>query len=519
MFKRLLYLNCWTAILLVGTFFMPSTSAALARKNVVILPPAVYSAKPKHFIGRAFKTMLMSRLSGESIHIVGDEQLSQVLSPGEKNEVFSPQRAQDLGSALGADYVIFGSITSVATSYSLDFSILDLTKKEPELKRKYYTVEENQLIQKLSDIALDFRAIITGVDISAPGKQDVPSTLLQAPGPTESALRTEAPESSRLRPSGSARVRTDVVGFDIGDLNGDGNPELVVIGRKDLLIYNRSGRLLVLKDTLKASFGEEFIKVSVGDGNGDGRAEIYVVSAVGLRARSSVWQWSGKLEKVLETSGHVQIVKSRLMKPMVLYQKSPVKRFFGGRIRVVEYSNPNKLTEKRSLPEFHTGIQFYTLAFTPFEQCLGLNQDDYLCLWDKQGSLVWQSHNAVGGTNNAITLGETLGGDFPNIVYFNNRIVSGDIDNDGKREILLVDNIRMVENLQTFRRIVNSRLKVYRLQGGILHPLLTIPNIPYCVMDIQVQDKTLYLACQKGHSKLLGRNSGRIMWFDLGKQQ
>jgi len=503
--------------LLIPISFFPRPGSA-ADKKVALLPFVIYSDKPRAFLGPGLKSMFISRLSGEGIEVIGDEKLSPLLTGEDRKGVSSAKRAEELARALGADYAIFGSITSIGTSYSLDLSILDLTKKKPKLTRVSKTMEEDQFIPKLADVVYDFRAIMAGVDIRTQWARQAAATSKKQ-SPMGLFYRPAGPQDRQYRPSGRVRIRMDVMGFDTGDLNGDGEPELLVMGRKKLLIYNRKGNSLVLKDTLHHSLGEDFIKVSAGDVNGDGSAEIYLVSSIGLRAQSSVWEWSGRFRKVLKMTGHLQVVKAHGFKPVLLFQESLINRYFNGRIAIMVYDGPRKLVRKRLLPEFKKGVQFYTLTFPEpgkrgTEEYLGLNQNAYLCLWDRNGSILWQSDKAVGGTNNAITLGTTFDAASPNIIYFNSRIISADIDNDGKKEILLVDNIRLVEHLQTLRLIVKSNLVAYRMEGAGLVSTLRTPQLPYCLTDIQVQDGTLFLAAQKGEIKLMGPGSGRIIWFE-----
>ncbi|MBW1739343.1 MAG: VCBS repeat-containing protein, partial [Deltaproteobacteria bacterium] len=173
---------------------------------------------------------------------------------------------------------------------------MDLTKKKPKLTRVSKTMEEDQFIPKLADVVYDFRAIMAGVDIRTQWARQAAATSKKQ-SPMGLFYRPAGPQDRQYRPSG--RVRRD--------LNGDGEPELLVMGRKKLLIYNRKGNSLVLKDTLHHSLGEDFIKVSAGDVNGDGSAEIYLVSSIGLRAQSSVWEWSGRFRKVLKMTGHLQV--------------------------------------------------------------------------------------------------------------------------------------------------------------------------------------------------------------------
>ncbi|MBU2498464.1 MAG: VCBS repeat-containing protein [Proteobacteria bacterium] len=502
--------------LLALTLLLPYPVGGAA-KTVALFPLVVYSDQPKAFLGPGLKSMFVSRLSGEGLELVSDERIYPLLREKEREGMDSRERAEELARSLKADYAVFGSVTSIGAGYSLDLSILDLTKEAAELTRVSEAVQEDELIPKLADVVYDFRAIMAGVDIRASRRAGPP------PEPEDRGAMglffKPGSEDREFKPSGGMTANMGVMGFDTGDLDGDGLPEIAVLGRDKLLIYNRKDDSLALKGTLTRSLGESFFKVSIGDVNGDGKAEIYLVRSVGLRAETSVWEWTGKFRKLHERNGHMQAVKAPGARPLLLFQESLADPYFSGRIQVMTYGGKGELVQEGILPEFDKGAQFYTL--TPLNpqkagrsEFLGLNNDDYLCLWDQEGGLLWRSDERVGGTNNAITLKKRPADLTPRIASFNSRIVLADIDKDGKKEVLLIDNIPLVDHLVTFRVMVESRLAAYRVEGASLVPKWKTREIPYCLMDMQVEGRTLFLAAQKGSISNIGAGSGRIMWFE-----
>lgn len=503
-------------LLLVLPLLLPC-SAGAADKTVALLPLVVYSDRPKAFLGPGLRSMFVSRLSGEGLELVSDERIYPLLREKEREGIDARERAEQLARALNADYAVYGSVTGIGAGYSLDLSILDLTKEPPRLTRVTEAVQEDELIPKLADVVYDFRAIVAGEDIRA----------LRRTGPLQEPedqgikglFFKPGAEDQEFRPAGRLTVNMGVMGFDTGDLDGDGVPEIAVLSRDKLLIYNRKEDSLALKGTLTSSMGESFLKLSLGDVDGNGKAEIYLVRSVGLRAETRVLEWTGKFRTLYERKGHMQAIRTPGAGPLLLFQESLIDPYFSGQVQILAYDAKGDLVQEGTLPEFDKGAQFYTL--TPLNpqkggrsEFIGLNDDNYLCLWGLQGNLLWRSDESVGGTNNALTVKKRPGDLTPRIAYFNSRVLVADIDNDGKNEVLLVDNIPLIENLVTLRVMVKSRVAAFRVEGASLRPTLRTKEIPYCLTDMQVEGRTLFLAAQEGSMKTIGSGSGRIMWFE-----
>ena len=503
-----------------------SQPSMAADKSLVLLPLAIYSDQPRDYLRPGLKSMFVSRLSGEGLQLIGDERLNPLLKEKEKEGVASKERAEEIARALKADFAVFGSLTSIGPGFSLDLSVLELGKEESKVTRISEAVPEDQLIPKLSDMVYNIRAVIAGVDIRPQRREEA-----EADPKNKSIIGLFYPpgaEDKTLKPAGRISMGMDVMGCDTGDLDGDGQPELVVMGRKKLLVYAKKEKL-VLKDTLEASMGEEFIKVSVGDLNGDGKSEIYLVSS-DAKATSSILEWTGKFRKILKTQGHLQVVKAADSKPLLLSQDSyaspdtfsldaSTKSYFSGKISVMAFDGAS-LTPKEALPGFAEGAQLYTLTpIDPGRRSLsgyvGLNLDSYLSLWDGNGNLVWRAEEKVGGTNNFITPTGMVGQqEMLNPTFLNARILVTDLNQDRKKEILVIENILMSKYTRVMKIVEKSNLVAYAAEPGRLAPIWKTPTFSYCITDMQTDGKSLFLAAQRGKMGTFGEGSGSIFWFE-----
>jgi hypothetical protein len=520
-------------IFLVGALILSLPLPAHASgKTLVLFPLTIYADQPSDYLRQGVKSMLVSRLSGGGLEILCDEAVESVL--GEEG-ITSKEQAEELARALKGDYALFGSITTIGGGYSLDLSLLELGKDGSRLITVSEAVGQDQFIPKLSEVAYQLRTIMEGREGAGEKLEEKPPILPKpvTPGDVLPELeKHKEPEvikkahffdSSReyqdFRPTGKISVDMAVMAFDMGDLDGDRLAELVVVGRKKLLIYQRKGETFVLRDSLEPGFGEDFLKVSVGDTDKNGRSEIYLVSRYGQRARTTVLEWAGEFKRLDRRIGHMQAIRDPGgSKSLLLFQDSKVDDFFSGSIYVVDYDKGGELKKRQQLPQLRE-VEFYSL--TPFDldgdgdpEFLGLGKESRLYVWDKQGEVLWSTDEKIGGTNNAIKLGELDSRLLPISVSFNSRVIIRDIDGDGNREILAIKNQPFIDHLGNFKFFRKSSLIAYRIEGTNIFRAWQTRDINYCLTDIQADAGSLYLAGQKGKLERITRGSGSIMWFE-----
>ncbi len=120
--RRWIYLSLLSLILLLPPPLMA------ADKRVVFFPVTVHADPSKSYLRQGFTSMFVSRLAGGGIEVIDEGQYGALLSDKEKEGVISRDRAEKLARKLGAEYAVFGSVTTLGEGYSLDFSVLDLKK-------------------------------------------------------------------------------------------------------------------------------------------------------------------------------------------------------------------------------------------------------------------------------------------------------------------------------------------------------------------------------------------------------
>ena len=503
--------------ILAGMCAAPVTAAE--KPEVLLLPLKIFAPQEQHtFLRQGLRSMFVSRLTGEGLSVVSDKEMEKLLQEGDRNGIDSEGRAEELVRRAGAGYGIFGSVTTLGGGYSLDLALLDVTKTPPSLERVTEATEQDRLIPKLADVAYRFRAIIEGIDyrrLMAGG----PGAATGEQGPMGLFFQATA-EGQTFQPAGYTNMRMAVMSFDVADLNGDGVKEIVVTGRNKLIIAHRENENLVMKDMLNVAVGEEFLRVSLADGDKDGTFEIYLVSLYGMRAQTNVYTWNKTFQKRFRQDGHINALRdNQTGRTVFLFQNSMLNQFFSGDIYVMEYEGRGELTKKNAI-DFDDGAQIHTLAYADINrdavgEFIGLQENGYLTVWTPDGTMLWEGTTELGGSNNAVEVGERDSPDeLPPRTEISGRVIAADLDGDGRREILAARNFAGFDLLERLRIYKTSRIFAYKTEGSVLEKAWSTRKINYSIADLQVVGNTIYMAGQKGQFSKMSAGESRIMWFE-----
>ncbi len=129
-------------------------------KKVLILPFKVYSEPKYSYLKEAIPEMLVSRLfSPSKIEIVDIEKAENEIKNYPK---LNKEIVKELGEKFGADYVIWGSITVLGKSVSIDAQIIDLSGKKKPTQFFQDLKDISEIIPQLSKFAQKAKMYIEG---------------------------------------------------------------------------------------------------------------------------------------------------------------------------------------------------------------------------------------------------------------------------------------------------------------------------------------------------------------------
>lgn len=476
----------------------PAADEARAPLRVIVLPFRVQGEGQIGYLRSGVRDVLASRLYRE-----GTVQIADAYDAAEAKALAEAQRVdldrlRILGRGAGADYAVYGSVTTVGSGYSLDANVLSTSGDAPPRRHFAQGKALDELIPSLGPLA---DAIVEGMvadrderllALAAPP----PAPVEPAPGgapawvesakPAPAAAKAALPNESFLPPDGAAGGGTvlapgvwrseplafALVGFAVGDVDLDGAPELVAVDRTGLWIYGRRGDAMDLEQHIAGVSYHRQLNVEIADSNGNRIPEI-IVSNVGRGVvNSSIFEWNdGRYERIATRVPYLlRVVDDGRGTERLVGQKIGAVEPFGLPVHELAWHG-TRLIEKVALA-VPRGLNVFDFHLVDPDgagavRYVGLGGGGELRLYDKDET-VWESAERYDGSLNAFQasgkgaeiLGQGAGG--MRTVYLSGRVVPVDLDGDGGVELLVRRNESKIGN-------VFEKVRIY--DGGRVHAL------------------------------------------------
>ena len=477
------------------------TSSGLTAKDkttVAVLPFTIHSAENIDYVQQGIWDMLASRISvSDKIEVTSKETVLEALKKQEGKELALAD-VYELGKLLNTDYVVWGSITKIGNSFSVDGKLVDIAARKSSVGVFTQSQGMDDLIPKITDFAQRINAHILGTVPPALSQATAPVAPTAAPSPPPTAQSTKESQIISGMKAGrkgtytalinpdfitgtgpldkknfwmSDRRPTEFRGMDIGDVNGDGLNETVLIDAKTIYIYQKKGDAFTLLQTIKGSVSDNYMAVDVADINQSGIKQIFVTNLRSETVDSFVLEYRNDKYVKIATgiSWFLRVINTSAGTPMLLGQAYGIEKPFDSEIHEIVWSGSRyiqgkKLKIPRGLSVY--GLTLDTLSEGGKDRVIALNQDDYLCiyeptekaLWQLQTfggneSLLWKSDENFGGSNLYVENSRAYE-DSDKKTFINLRILTYDTNKDGKREVVIVKNIssaaRLFQNVKLF---------------------------------------------------------------------
>lgn len=455
-------------------------------KTVAVLPFSVHSAENIEYVRQGIWDMLSSRIAvNEKIEVISRETALQAMK-GKEGKHLTIADIYDLGKKMNVNYVVYGSITKIGNSVSIDGKLLEIATNKAAVSVFAQSQGMDDVILKINDFARNIDNHILGT---------IPSTFAQAPAPPQTtAIQPQTPQDSReseiisgmkkskkgtitsiinpdfinaARPLDrkgfwmSQKFPSEFKGMDIGDVTGDGLNKVVIIDGRNVMIYQKKDNDFILIQKIPGKSYDTYLSVDVADINKNGIKEIIVTNIVRNTLDSFVLEYKdGKFVRIASKLPWFLRVVDNASGSLLLGQNRDFDKPFNSPIYEIVWDNGQyKEGKKMKIP---VGLSVYGLAIDSLSSAGGekiIAFDDYnylniyeptekplikLQTWGGSNERIWKSDDKYGGSNTAVENADLPQDAENKYTYLNPRILTFDLKKDGNKEIIVVKNLSSV---------------------------------------------------------------------------
>jgi TolB-like protein len=486
-------------------FLLIATGSLWAKDKytVTVLPFTLHSAENIEYVKQGIGDMLSTRISVPNKIVVTDK--DAVLEELKKANVkeMSLNDAYKIGKKLSSDYVVWGSITKIGSSISIDGKLVDIESNKSDVG--FFTQSQNldEIIPKVNDFSQRIVQHILGTlpPVITAAPVNPPATAASTPTAPGSSKESQIIAGMKSGKKGtltsvinpeyinspdpfnkrgfwmSQQFPTEFKGMAIGDVNGDGLNEVVTIDAHNVYIYQKVGEGLKLLEKIAGKPYDTYLAVDVADINKSGVMQIFVTSINTTNLDSFVLEYKDKKYTKIasDLSWFLRVLDTPSGIPLLLCQDlGTLMKPFDTQIYEMIWRDGKYIADQKM--KIPIGLAIYGLAIDNLgtgggEKVIAFDDLDYLCIFDKTNKqltsmmtfggknkeLVWRSDEVYGGSNNFVAnwnSGTPEDHRSDQGFYLNQRILTYSKNNGEKKEIIII------KNLSSSGRVL-SRLKLF----------------------------------------------------------
>jgi hypothetical protein len=412
---------------------VPASAAGYSRRIAI----APFASLTKEDIGATVS--LLPRLLASRLMALAGADVVLLPAGGKK----APEEA---AKEAKVPLLLQGAVSKVGKGYSVDTTVTDLeTGKTAGAFFAAAGTEDDiiaqlgvlsgEIAEKLFGVQGAIRAMAPPVPVAAaPAMLPVPYGIPAIGGPSAAASPTPVPAasgegwtpSSIKKVGQSDKIPDEIVGVVVGDVDADGNGEVVTWGRNTIYVYRVKGSDILPYTRISRSVQNHFLNVEMIDLNGDGKKDLVVTDLQGDRLTSFVLLRKG--DGFVETSGttrhHLVVLRDWNGKSVVAGQRQGFSEPFQGKIYTMKW-NGKSLVEGELLP-LDTAILpvsaggVYSLSSWPSgkeARWLYVDVEEKLRVLDSGGKSIYKSKEKGRGAADAFEYGEIsrLEGRYPTL--------------------------------------------------------------------------------------------------------
>ncbi len=490
----------WTLILIFVLIFFSAGNALAKPLKVAIVPFKVNAEKDLSYLRNGIEDMLSSRLYWENkVEVINRQAVEKAAASvaGTMNE----SKARKLGKELGADYVLFGSLTVFGNSVSIDAKMVDVTGKKQPLTFFNQSQGMDQVIPSVNRFASDINDKEFGRVMETWRAPQSPPAPAPKTAQTEPEFRQNpnklisggfGGEAMRNAPKGapgsgfianqtasaqgaqfwkSRNFKLDITAIAIGDIDGDGKNETVFATDHTLEAYRYENKRFRKIGTLAKRDLDHLISVDVADINRNGVAEIFVSALDPFRKylKSFVLEYNGKTftQIVPESDWYYRVVNIPKRGHVLLGQKQGLDSPWNKPIFELVWQNSRYEPANQVMPARRANVLGFCLGDVMndgSEAAVAFNDLDNLKVYSSTGKTIWTDGEKSGGRLASFELPDNGNVETKNYAYYPERIVIKDFNKDGKNDVITTKNQRL-SNLISYRVFTHGEIEIRSWDG------------------------------------------------------
>lgn len=525
-----LWVYALMSLLLPCSAWAEETEAAV--KKIIIVPFTINAQKDLSFLRNGIADMFASRLTSEASEIISREQTLAAL--GSVDAPLTEGNARKLGTHLGAQYVLFGSLTVFGNAVSIDAKMVDVAGQDRPFEFFTQTGSMGEVIPEIDGFAEEINRKIFGREMvratpavpAAPaaartepapaGVRAHPEKLLRQPGgqygrpgvnappwqTEKSADRLPNPAFSSGAPTGghsfwrSRNFDRRIDGLALGDVNGDGRTDIVIVEEHAVHLYYFHDGRLQKSAQLGQDKGKFYVSADAADINGNGIPEPFLSGLSELKRgfESSVYEFDGQIFKPIVENARwlYRTTNARGAVPLLLGQQYRGENPYDGEIYTLRWDGGDYVTERLIIGKKKAnvlGAAYGDLLAEERNNAVAYSESDVIRAFSSTGKIGPTTDNGYGGSMIDITVPTTGDGMVRQFRFLPARLLIDDVDGDGRQELITIRNKDMAGKMfESMRKFSKGQLVAIAWDGMALNETWATPKLSSYISDFAIGD-------------------------------
>ncbi|MHB1013127.1 MAG: FG-GAP repeat domain-containing protein [Desulfobacteria bacterium] len=346
-----------------------------------------------------------------------------------------------------------GTVSKLGKGYSIDASVTELETGKPAGAFFVAAATEDDIIAQMGILSGEIAAQLFGVQgasraVASPASVAAPSPggtqaiavapVVVAPGPVPALAASPAPAvpspvpvpapapptqaggwvpSSLMQVGQSDQIVDEIYGVVAGDVDMEGNGEVVAFGRNSIYVYRVKGSEILPYTRITRGISHHFLNVEAVDLDGDGKKDLVVTdrNAENLSSFVLLRKGDGFVEIPGSIPYHLVVLRDWNGRIVIAGQRRGVSEPFQGKIHSMKW-NGKTLVEGEALPLDVSilplssgGVYSLSPALLGTEwQWLYVDVEDHLRILGPTGKSAYRSKELFGAAADGFEYGEVM---------------------------------------------------------------------------------------------------------------